>query len=873
MTIPTFIENQDVGAEQALVEDPNGPPAGAIDVTADPYNAALDGTTDDSGAIEQAIQDADGSSGQAVYIPAGTALIGNTPSAGDQTGIHVGGSGSGVTLKGAGHDTVLRMEGGQSTNHQLIRIDASNVTDFTVRDLQIDGNADSSSDPQGWGILTPDTSTGGSRNILIENVWGHHFSGSNFQINSPDTTLRYISTWDALNYHGIGLDCEIDDPNNPITVEYVYATGNEIHGVDSSYGHTVVRHLLSEQNRWGGKSTNQVYSAVWEDCVFLNNEEVGWGIPTGSVRDSLTIRNCMSKDNGWTGWRLIGSANFTFENMIAINNNTTGQRLGNYYIGGACSIDATTLESGAAANGAALSIDNYQSGTPSGTIQEFVDDGGSPGGIDNNSNVTINSIVNASVSPMPLPTNPTSDGGGGDTGGDTGTTTNTGTTGGSVITSWEDQDFTEWGGGTTIYAIDSGDSYEGTYSLVYPSGADGFQHLISQSGLPGYPEAGDSFSWRQKLSAAAGEGVVAFGTQSTTWPPASYGVRIDPGAGTLVIEKDFTEIQTTPCTYPTGEWLEFVVDWGLDGTITVTAYDAAGTQLATITATDTAYTSGGLAIEWNDRAADTSTTRWDYFTIEGPAPVTEPTIFTLSNGKLVRTDPNMGRSGATAAEGYAMRGGSLAPLYANVLEDWDDGAADWNGLNTSATVGTSTTDPVSAAFVPVLDPPSDTYGYVSSPAGSFADMQNPTLITAPGNIYEFYMRNGGTGADTSQSQFFFGCQQPDKSVPDDKYCFYIKNGTDTALLDKNEGGTATNLFSGPVTIDGTEWARVQLRWDVDGYLEARVENISTGEGPWTVGSATDASFGGGTTRIGTWNANSPHRTDFDGLRLIDRFTL
>ncbi len=71
-----------------------------IDVTKSPYNADSTGASDASAAIQSAIKAA--ASNQVVYLPAGTYLITNT-----LTVAHTAGANYGITIRGAGTNTVL----------------------------------------------------------------------------------------------------------------------------------------------------------------------------------------------------------------------------------------------------------------------------------------------------------------------------------------------------------------------------------------------------------------------------------------------------------------------------------------------------------------------------------------------------------------------------------------------------------------------------------------------------------------------------------------------------------------------------------------------------------------------------------------------
>lgn len=400
MSVPDYISNTNLGASNSLVASL---PTEYVDVR--DHGARLDGSHDDSGAIQTALDEAAKSgTPDLVYLPEGTAHIAQT--------ITLSSEHSGVTLKGAGSGSHLRLAGGFTRNHQLLKVDARRdsapVTDVTFRDFRIDGQGDTQSDKQGWGILVWDSGNGDD-NLLIENLWTHEFSGSNLQLMAPGTTVRFVSSWGARHYHGIGIECSVDDSSCPVVVEYAHCRDNQIHGVDCSHGHTVVKHVLSEENGWGGKNSDEGFTGYWEDVVFRNNEKCGYMSIEAPHRKSITMKRVMAYGNGWTGLRLVGDTDFILEDVVALENDTKDARRGNIFIGGGNTVSGTSIRTGSPANGPALEISSYDTGTPVGSVSELVHDGST---ITNESDVTFGATTQSTVDPLPLPTNPDAGGDG-----------------------------------------------------------------------------------------------------------------------------------------------------------------------------------------------------------------------------------------------------------------------------------------------------------------------------------------------------------------------------------------------------------------------------------------------------------------------------
>ena len=199
------------------------------------------------------------------------------------------------------------------------------------------------------------------------------------------------------------------------------------------------------------------------------------------------------------------------------------------------------------------------------------------------------------------------------------------------------------------------------------------------------------------------------------------------------------------------------------------------------------------------------------------------------------------------------------------LEDWNNGTGSW-----TSPIGTTSVNPVTDD---VSEDLSAVHGFTSPSSSGFASSGNPDInISAGDGIIRYYTRSGGADGGSDENQFSFA-RQSDVS---NRYRFTLYTGQNGAYLHKytNGGGTQTTLFatSSGITFDAEEWALVEIRWDADGYIEARVKNVTTGEGPWTIGSTTDTTYSTGSVAIATY-ASGDSSTEMDGLQIVDSFTL
>lgn len=157
----------------------------------------------------------------------------------------------------------------------------------------------------------------------------------------------------------------------------------------------------------------------------------------------------------------------------------------------------------------------------------------------------------------------------------------------SLVDDFESGDTSEYGGDLSSFTVQQTTVYEGDYSLE--STASGT--IIDNDE---FDNEGSKFHARLLLNSGAGGGIVMGANDIENY----YGVRVDQSAGELaVIARDsdvVSVIDSTSVTVPANEWLEVVTEWRADGNFRVELYNAAGSEIATLTATDTQnlYTDG-----------------------------------------------------------------------------------------------------------------------------------------------------------------------------------------------------------------------------------------------------------------------------------------
>ncbi|MEY2664987.1 MAG: hypothetical protein RLZZ480_92 [Candidatus Parcubacteria bacterium] len=173
---------------------------------------------------------------------------------------------------------------------------------------------------------------------------------------------------------------------------------------------------------------------------------------------------------------------------------------------------------------------------------------------------------------------------------------------------FEDGDFTEYSGQTTLFAVDGSFAFDGAYGLdntgdetsrATTGGIYRLDQTVSQ---------GETFRFMQYIDTASGSGdevCTKFGVQNPGTANDNYAVCIEQyGVDRISLVKDVVEnessgtvLATSTVSYSTG-WYEIEVEWGTDDSLNVGLYDAAGTLVTSLSDTDSSYTSGGIGFTY-----------------------------------------------------------------------------------------------------------------------------------------------------------------------------------------------------------------------------------------------------------------------------------
>ncbi|MBP6881035.1 MAG: DUF2341 domain-containing protein [Candidatus Pacebacteria bacterium] len=194
---------------------------------------------------------------------------------------------------------------------------------------------------------------------------------------------------------------------------------------------------------------------------------------------------------------------------------------------------------------------------------------------------------------------------------------------------FEDGTISEYDGETTDFSVDSTFSYDGVYGLE----ASNELGRTESGGIYDLDQAasqGETIRYRQYVDTSSGatdETCFLFGIQSSGAPDDNYAVCTDlNGTDRIVLAQDAVDSANSPAvvldseniTYATG-WYDIEIAWGFDDSIVITVSQD-GSLIATLSATDADYTSGGIGFTyWYQHGG------WDSVTVR-PTLITEPTI-------------------------------------------------------------------------------------------------------------------------------------------------------------------------------------------------------------------------------------------------------
>ncbi|MCA9358571.1 hypothetical protein KC902_04930, partial [Candidatus Kaiserbacteria bacterium] len=192
---------------------------------------------------------------------------------------------------------------------------------------------------------------------------------------------------------------------------------------------------------------------------------------------------------------------------------------------------------------------------------------------------------------------------------------------------YEDNNISEYSGNTSLFQTSASLVYGGSYGLKAANTSGRTNTTLYRTDQT--TAQGQIIRYMQYIDTTAGSGDEActlFGVQGAG---TNYAVCLEQfGTDRISVAKDVVDNDTsgslmlgsTTVTYATG-WYEVEIDWQSGGDMDVSLYTAAGSLVATVSASNNSYTSGGIGYAFWFQSGG-----WDSYTAR-PRAMTKPTVY------------------------------------------------------------------------------------------------------------------------------------------------------------------------------------------------------------------------------------------------------
>lgn len=178
------------------------------------------------------------------------------------------------------------------------------------------------------------------------------------------------------------------------------------------------------------------------------------------------------------------------------------------------------------------------------------------------------------------------------------------------VDDFEDGDLSEYsdnGNAPNGFRTSSAQAFQGGYSLRTNTsdGSSEVVNITSSAGLDNYPSRGGNLTTKVYFEEGGGDANIIFGQQASD---QFYAVEIDEENTRIRLLKNgfSSSLDTQGVSIPTNQWLRMKVEWGT--TVTGTLYNTRGEQLATVSASDSSYSNGGIGFRTFSATGDSTET-------------------------------------------------------------------------------------------------------------------------------------------------------------------------------------------------------------------------------------------------------------------------
>ena len=281
------------------------------------YGAVGDDSTDDTTAIQSALNACNTAGGGTVYFPKGTYITN------PNTGLIVY---SNTIIRGD-RSAIIKVKNATNLDGNLLRIE--NRTNVKVENISLDGNKAGQTGSTNYGLYLSD-----STNCVVDNVTTYNFSGVGTQIYDCDDCVVTNSTSYSNGFHGFEIEqCRGTVVNNNVSYSNTrhgfYIAPGEIGGTGSKQ--CVISHNIARNNSQYGISVGiSVIGSTYltQGCVINSNqiyENSHYGISLYQ-QDQQIVQNNVIRNNGFSGIYLYQSrlnkieGNYLQNNSVSLNN-------------------------------------------------------------------------------------------------------------------------------------------------------------------------------------------------------------------------------------------------------------------------------------------------------------------------------------------------------------------------------------------------------------------------------------------------------------------------------------------------------------------------------------------------------------------------
>lgn len=292
------------------------------------YNAAGDGTTDDTAEIRSAFNDA--TSGDTVYFPDGTYLVNGKDQNDVVFTMHNYGL-DGVTIEGNDYSTVtIQLDGGHSSNHPMFRFNygaGETLDTFEMRHLTVDMNrANQDAGTLGFGVLFDQN--GEAHDVLFEHMLIEESKAHAFAVDVAGVTLNRCTARNC-DTHGIVFDND-SGTTTPVTTAKNCVAHNCQNPAYGSGGEHLFENCFMRDTTHGPKTSEDNIKTTYRSCVIENSTTSGFRHnPTDThshtvnvVLEDVEIRK--HADFGFVTFDTMGTTEYDIDNLYVHNNNQDG---------------------------------------------------------------------------------------------------------------------------------------------------------------------------------------------------------------------------------------------------------------------------------------------------------------------------------------------------------------------------------------------------------------------------------------------------------------------------------------------------------------------------------------------------------------------